>query len=1291
MRLQITVHRHTLAPVRNVFNTNAQQLVAAGYKILTVSDLLSAVNYLIPIESDHWGCEDYAVESRLNDNQSQFYEVFHWQSVDDVFKEDDEVVIRPLVRKEIKERRYNGRHQINQSGVHMIDGGPWGRGVIVRNRPRVYIPPRGGTDEQLAIAETQEEENQDDQERESQLMITNVLGLDNDEEEADDEEDYEDDASNASTEDSLEHEAEDEEDGLETQDTIDVGGKILKEIVFDENGEKQLLEEKPPEQSPAGKKRKRVQILDGHSKTVRAPEPTKRRKIDIAEDDSSSRGPIPESQEAGLTNGTSSTIIVNGVGSEHEDDSSSSSGSEDSDESDSSSEGSADVPVGNAHITTTTPAATVDTSSSGSDMSDTDSSDSSSDSSDSDESSTSGESSSSGEEVVESALPETKDLKGPEHYTEQVQHEVAYVEAQKPAEKQNVPPGKGSLKTQKNNIRKKQNKILSRLKAEGELPPGANFESLEAYLRRGDATKFASAPTKRTQEAGTEAEEIMVNGTEDIAEEVAARREELLRRLNGNAPQLPTVEQDVEITEVSGTNVSEQDPPAEPVSELAAAAPFLDEEPVQPEAVLAEPVIAAEPAAQEIAAEEPSLKRVRLDVASSRRMLFNALGVRNPKTPAAEQALREKLAKPVRQVKEKEILQSQSTGPTPAAAPTAQHPERWKSKLIIKAVECVQTYKKPEVPPFPFKHPWQVRKEKEEARQNRKQQQKHDNQSYRYEDQQLDPPEEQAREEDDDQDIELDYGDAPSQALTTSRTLTAETNNEEDIIPIPSDFDALYDFEPHDLVKGAVIAYKQLHLDEHFQPGQSPYRVARILSNEGPRLRLRLAPQYRDSETAQYDEETGDRVYNKFEMPIDDEDEPDDGLREIAFDEMIQPKFVAPSDSAGVVIAHSQSRSKGPQAELTIHDQTTTSLQGGDAENSGTSRVEETQQQVSTPRRTEIEDIIKDAGFDSALDAQILRPLPESTVSNRGLPETSTEQAHAWRLDADAITSPTHPFVPSAERESSPPSESMVESVRYPNLSQLGLETPSVPAQSSSHQDAQRMTPTPMPTVETSALLDPVQEDELDPDIDTSKAIDLPASLPSEVPQTQYPESLPAPTSPIPDQAEVQARSSPFANLDASNSPLLLSPKPSDGESVDSNGLPSLRALTSSQTQRRRQSSIFKVKPEPIRRSPRVNKSTETLYSSDPESPPLAIKSSASQKQPRLSQIPEDKAIVDLTQSSSPQRSSPKDRGGSGRGVGVGGKKVVSSSQQQGINPFKKSFEGLGEKSLLKRRKKRSL
>ncbi len=56
----------------------------------TIAQLLEQVNEIVPIESEDWGVEDYAVE--LKGSNGVDFECLHFQPVGKVMKEDDEVM-----------------------------------------------------------------------------------------------------------------------------------------------------------------------------------------------------------------------------------------------------------------------------------------------------------------------------------------------------------------------------------------------------------------------------------------------------------------------------------------------------------------------------------------------------------------------------------------------------------------------------------------------------------------------------------------------------------------------------------------------------------------------------------------------------------------------------------------------------------------------------------------------------------------------------------------------------------------------------------------------------------------------------------------------------------------------------------------------------------------------------------------------------------------------------------------------------------------------------------------------
>ena len=88
MRLKLTVQRHSLPPAHVLWIVGVPRPPhsAAGASI-TVSQFLEQVNDVIPLESEEWGLEDYAVEVGG-------FECLHFSELTQVLKEDDEVWYR---------------------------------------------------------------------------------------------------------------------------------------------------------------------------------------------------------------------------------------------------------------------------------------------------------------------------------------------------------------------------------------------------------------------------------------------------------------------------------------------------------------------------------------------------------------------------------------------------------------------------------------------------------------------------------------------------------------------------------------------------------------------------------------------------------------------------------------------------------------------------------------------------------------------------------------------------------------------------------------------------------------------------------------------------------------------------------------------------------------------------------------------------------------------------------------------------------------------------------------------
>ncbi|KAG9243164.1 hypothetical protein BJ878DRAFT_568696 [Calycina marina] len=133
MRLRVTVQRYGLPDLPVVWPVESANSM--------ISDFLEAIHDAIPIESHDWAADDYAVY--LKGTNGADYECLHYQQLEKVFKEDDEVIIRPLESRDRRVRRKLGRDQITPDGRHMLDGHPFGKPMIGRPayRPYVHIPP----------------------------------------------------------------------------------------------------------------------------------------------------------------------------------------------------------------------------------------------------------------------------------------------------------------------------------------------------------------------------------------------------------------------------------------------------------------------------------------------------------------------------------------------------------------------------------------------------------------------------------------------------------------------------------------------------------------------------------------------------------------------------------------------------------------------------------------------------------------------------------------------------------------------------------------------------------------------------------------------------------------------------------------------------------------------------------------------------------------------------------------------------------------------------------------------
>jgi hypothetical protein len=303
-------------------------------------------------------------------------------------------------------------------------------------------------------------------------------------------------------------------------------------------------------------------------------------------------------------------------------------------------------------------------------------------------------------------------------------------------------------------------------------------------------------------------------------------------------------------------------------------------------------------------------RTAKLDLEAGKRMVFGSLGLRTPQSKDEEQQLRERLS-----------THSKHNRPTEHDDENEDEvDESWRDSIILSAVECCEEGVELSEPPFPFVQRWDPqqqyrsgrRRNKGKRRQSeqyaeeqaqqfaKKQRQNEDEYSYvedSYYDEGYDVENmrRQQRDQDKEEQLQLDY-DEP-EAVVEGETQAVD---EDDLVPLPEDPSTLVDIQPNDITPGMVIAFKQLIMSEatSWQPTISEFRTAVVVSVEAAgEVQLTLAQRDREYSEKYYDEETGERVYGRFEMPADEEEEEeeeeeDDGNRSLGLTELLEVKLV---------------------------------------------------------------------------------------------------------------------------------------------------------------------------------------------------------------------------------------------------------------------------------------------------------------------------------------------------------------------------------------------------------------
>ncbi|KAM0353018.1 hypothetical protein ACHAPU_001904 [Fusarium lateritium] len=329
-------------------------------------------------------------------------------------------------------------------------------------------------------------------------------------------------------------------------------------------------------------------------------------------------------------------------------------------------------------------------------------------------------------------------------------------------------------------------------------------------------------------------------------------------------------------------------------------------------------------------------RRHKVDMGAGRRLVFGALGLKNPKSKADEDKLRDTLMKDVKPLKNYRV-QAGETELNDVEQSVDQddgveeNPEAWREKISYRAVECCQEDVVLSEPPFPFVQRWDPQQQYS-TRKRKRNSQSFNEESYYEEDSQWNGDEEwndnsQKKKKkkskkrkskgahdggcdeeasggslneigvDDDEDIVLNYDDIPSKPHLEDSQFT----DTDDLPSLPSDTSTLPSLEFPETKPGMVITWKQMVMSKatRWQPEMVPMTGLILSISEDRELHVLLAKRDRDEDDKEYDEHTGQRIYSKFEAPDfdDDDEDEDDGRRDISWTEMADPRLVQPAPS----------------------------------------------------------------------------------------------------------------------------------------------------------------------------------------------------------------------------------------------------------------------------------------------------------------------------------------------------------------------------------------------------------
>ncbi|KAH9984910.1 hypothetical protein F4779DRAFT_322392 [Xylariaceae sp. FL0662B] len=444
-------------------------------------------------------------------------------------------------------------------------------------------------------------------------------------------------------------------------------------------------------------------------------------------------------------------------------------------------------------------------------------------------------------------------------------------------------------------------------------------------------------------------------------------------------------------------------------------------------------------------------KRRRIDLGASRRLVFGALGLRNPKSKEDEDRLRKNLMKDVQPLVNRHLRQEKDDANQPegGSVQVAEDADAWREKINYRAMECCYEGVKLSEPPFPFVQRWDPQQQgswfqkSKRGGQGKKAQR---NQADYYQGNYAGKKRKQnvsvnlevysgyddtftgIEDETHDPNIRLNYDDAADDdAMNGPANETSQLTDLDDLPSLPSDLSTLPILHPGEAQIGMVITWQKWSCSTatNWQPQLSDVTgvVVRI-DDDAPGLEVCLAKRdrYLDGNPKRYDENTGQRIYDRFEAPDLDEQgdtEDEEGYRTVGFAEMQQPRILQqplPSDQleGRQTNSHNEEKSQHDFREEEAQELSVPPWQTGDSESlppvtaeqntlidTSTVGTEPVKESTDEPSKEVITDATSTSGpYQPGQDQQMTELSSLSLLSGISSPSRQLHQDTSQAIDA---------------------------------------------------------------------------------------------------------------------------------------------------------------------------------------------------------------------------------------------------------------------------------------------------